>query len=664
MAERFPAEPFKWNLPCSFIWMDDIDPEEIRNRAAAQGATESQIVDIIYASNPIVFSKMELGLDMTQREYQEEALLCTSKKIVKRMARRLGKTVGMIVRVVHFALFRPNRKIIIFTPFVHQAERFFVEIQNLAYSAPYLMDRIRPIRGSDNLFKKSPNLQMTFRNGTTIEGFSTGGGTKDRSSKMRGGGVIGLAEKSGGLIIGDEVDWLGEEGWTVMNPMIDERNMGKLLVHSVIASTPTGKREQFYDICKGSQSRYYKEIHRTIYDEPGITEEVIRLRRSGRSREYFEREYLAEFGDEVTNEFKYSDLLRCLDESAPPYPRIPRIGDPERGPIDPNPDPIDAPGSEIPYRCIGIDWNGPEIGNRFVVLEHDNSTGHYKLVGRYSIARHEFNNRESINMVRALNAMYHPQFIYCDAGFGQVTVENIRVHSLGAKPGTPDFRLKDVVKPIEMRGSTEVYDKAAREWSAKENKPFMIELAKHSVEAHIVDIPPFEYPKDPDNIGFVEGLMRLVSKITATGRRSWEQDHDHDTIAFSLAVMAFVVELGDLCKPATHGGGVMVNRGYIPDATTGVVAPNRPGPESPQGDHRSYLEAPAVTVRGGEDHPGYGGRAALGHLLSNDVHMGLTTNRGDSIINPEKVDQARLSATLVRHKSRKQRMGSRRIPGI
>ncbi len=579
--------PVDWKIPCSYVFKSDIDPERITRLGREEGLSDDEILDLIYAMNPVIFAKEVLKIDLY--EYQQESILCTSKKKVMRMSRRLGKTSIATVELLHFALFQIKQSIIVFAPFKKQTEKIFQDVENLARrGGEYVLSRIIPVINTDRLFKKSP-LEMRFKSGCVIKGTSVGVQSADRSVSLRGDGVKDW-DGNAGYVLGDEIDFLTFKAWEVINPIINE---GGGSVKFTGMSTPIGKREQFYNMCEGPMSRFYKEIYRTIYDYPksglasgvSLKDYVEIARESCLSDDSWIREYLAQFGDEMATEFSYDDLMAC-HSMAVKYPTI------EIDPKTDHPDYTKAvaiPLKEGNIRMVGIDWNGDKIGTRFIVIEYHADKQKYQIVGRYTIESAKFSQIAAIDMVRYLNRMFMPMFIYADEGFGSTQIQ--RLHEISTlneerdSTWTPQDRNLINVKGINMNANTEVYDKGTRKMIQKENKPFMVEIAKGLVQEHALMIPKNEFDLTRQKFDFrknnqlrenlVPSLLKFRKKMTPTGRPTWSAEDDHDAIAMALALMAFIVETSDFVRRPS-GMSAVIGRQRSGSAVVGQISPDDP----------------------------------------------------------------------------------------
>lgn len=580
MKELSVVEPdgsVKWKINCSYIFKEDLNTDKILEKAEEESLSDIDKLEAVYKANFTEFSRNVFSIN--PYEYQEELGLCTSNRIVCRMARRLGKTVGMDLKIIHFAFFNPNQRIIVFAPFKRQVEKLFSDVEKIIKrGGDYAVGKVNPVVNSSRLFKKNP-LEMNFTNGTTMVGISVGVSTNDKSMALRGDGVKDFDEAAG-IMVGDEVDFLPQKSWEVLGPMIMESD--EIAYYS--SSTPIGKREQFYKTCRGSLAPKYKEIYRTIYDKPGVTEEFIEEARSMcGSQDVFDREYLALFGEEISVEFSYEDLMQCQWKRIK-YPDIPLTQDdhPDYEKVSyVTPEHFGSHPDSI--RTIGIDWNGDKIGTRFVVIEYDQSANKYKIIGRYAIDAGKYKQLAAIDMVRALNRMFLPKFIFADEGYGKTEFQ--RLHQIAHQgPSLPDFHEADKnlvnVIPIAMQGNTEMYDYNTKKITKKRNKPLMIEIAKGLIEQHSLLIPKQEFDLNPRSFSSLKNnqvrenlipcLLKFKRKLK-DGPPAWSEDDDHDAIALSLSLMAFVIRLSEFCKRPSAFASVVAAGDLSQQAQTGSI---------------------------------------------------------------------------------------------
>lgn len=217
------------------------DIELFMNKA---GITYVESLEYVVTSNVSLWAKIYLNWEA--RDYQFEMLNqgVKSRKLVLRLGRRLGKTEVMCVLTLWYGYTQRNRvsetqyDILIVGPYETQIDLIFARLTQLIDNAPILSECI----------EKSVEHKIVFKNGTTIQGKTAG--ASSGGTEKAGAGTRGLR---GDLLILDECDYTGSAQITnIMNIINDNPDTAKLIA----ASTPCGKREEFYKWCTGASRTY------------------------------------------------------------------------------------------------------------------------------------------------------------------------------------------------------------------------------------------------------------------------------------------------------------------------------------------------------------------------------------------------------------------------
>lgn len=227
--------------------LGEIDPEihlRLQDIILRTGVSYVEALEYVVTVNVILWAKVYLNWDA--RDYQEEMLNqgVKSRKLVLRLGRRLGKTEVMCILILWFAYTQRNKvsatqyDILIIGPYETQVDLIFARLTQLIESSPILADCVT----------KSVEHKIELSNGAVIQGKTAG--ASSGGSQKAGAGTRGMR---GDLLIIDEADYVGSAQITnIMNIINDNPDTAKLLV----ASTPSGKREEFYKWCMGATRTY------------------------------------------------------------------------------------------------------------------------------------------------------------------------------------------------------------------------------------------------------------------------------------------------------------------------------------------------------------------------------------------------------------------------
>lgn len=185
-------------------------------------------------------------LNWTPRDYQIDMLreATSARRLVLRLGRRLGKTEISCIAILWFAYTQRNRvsetqyDILIIGPYETQVDLIFARLSQLIEASSLLKDCL----------VKDIQHHMELSNGTTIKGKTAGassGGTAKAGASTRG--------LRADVLFADELDYIGSAQITnIQNILNDNPKTARFIV----ASTPCGKREEFYRWCTDASKTY------------------------------------------------------------------------------------------------------------------------------------------------------------------------------------------------------------------------------------------------------------------------------------------------------------------------------------------------------------------------------------------------------------------------
>lgn len=131
--------------------------------------------------DPTIFAKSYLNI--LPFDYQDQVLNDPSERIIVCSSRQIGKTYVVAIKALHFAMFNPNKTILVFSKNQNQSKKFLREIKRLMYEGMVYMNHtlekqdlgFKPTEENTWMFpedidNKKPNNQteFTLTNGTTI----------------------------------------------------------------------------------------------------------------------------------------------------------------------------------------------------------------------------------------------------------------------------------------------------------------------------------------------------------------------------------------------------------------------------------------------------------------------------------------------------------------
>ena len=510
---KFPGRPFK--ITCKGIYSQ---PDFIELAAKTKLTLEEvrDLLDVPYwASRHIKIPNADGDLEcFIARDYQCESLLCTTSRQVDRWGRGNGKTLISIIKELHVATTRRRHNTLIACPAKAQAQKWFDDINQMIQADAGLASALVGTR-------QQPYYTFRFANGTTINIFTTG------SQSGRDADVV--RSQSPRRVCIDEQDLLNPGDYKAIMPLL--RRFPDSEFHGM--STPTGKRETFWQMCK--EFGDYRELHFPASRHPDWNKEKEEAcRREARTDINYQHEFEAEFGEQEGGVFKSI----YVDAAKQPY--IYR---------DLNPRDECWKGWKF---FLGVDWNGQGTGSRMRVVGYNPETRRRKCVDLAAVST---NTMDTLDTLRDLNRRWHCIGVYIDAGFGYVQDELIKL--IGYHSNDPDDkRLLDIKvvdfganmktnKLVPNRGNDKYLQKQELE---RPTKPFMVEGAQM-----VLEMGDFEF-SDGDTL--LEEQLRAY-RVKTYSRHGWANTYesrvgDHDLDALVLALLGVELKFG-LTKIADRG---------------------------------------------------------------------------------------------------------------
>jgi len=408
-----------------------------------------------------------------------------------------------IIKELHRATTRKNYPILVVCPAKAQAQYWFDQINTI-------LENDRDLARTVAHRRQQPYYQFRFTNGSTISIFTAGSQSGRDADQLR--------SQSPRRVHCEEQDQLTPGDYKAIMPLL--RRFKNSEFHG--SSTPTGKRETFWEMC----TKYpdYQEFHFPIDVHPDFSPEFeAACRREARTDLVYLHEYKAEFGDEEGGVFKgiYIDQARKdYSYSKQKYSR------------------------QLRY-FLGVDWNGRGTGTRIRVVAYDPDTKIRRVVAARTVTTSVM---DSIEAIRDLNRRWHCEQVYIDSGFGQVQDELIRL--IGHTSKDPDdARLIDMQvidfganistnRLVPKRGYEKYLQKQQLE---RRTKPFMVEGAVMCLEQGL-----FEFSEE-DQI--LEEQLRAY-RVKTWSQHGWANTYeagavgDHDLDAVMLALLGIELKYG------------------------------------------------------------------------------------------------------------------------
>jgi replicative DNA helicase len=484
------------------------EPFEIDKELLDLGVSAEQQRQIHIAKDPVVWAKHFLKVE--PRAYQILILRHPSLRKVLRAGRRLGKTFTLAIQLLHYSYTHKDGRCLVVAPMKTQVELIYQEILRIASKNEIVMNSMtRKVT--------SPQFMMEFSNGSTIRFFTSG---------MRSGGKSDVARgQEAHLIILDEMDYMHSGDLDALYAMLQKTAEDQPDKVMIGASTPTGRREKFWEWCNSSR---FQEFWFPSYVNPFFSKEQEDEFREQYSEIGYRHEIEADWGEDSEGVYprKYVDMAF----------------------IDPGWKYNAEVTSARSFFTIGVDWDKYGAGTNIVVVEACNDSyederfrGRTRVCYREEIPRSEYTLTKAVDRIMELNKIFQPKHIYVDRGFGEVQVELL--HKAGVE--NPQTKLRERVKGVSFAETIEVKDPYTQLPVKKEMKPFMVDNLRQYLEKEKILF------SETDEELYLQLISYIVVRTTQTGRPVFEaggsaMDHAHD--ALMLALLAITQNYGDLMK--------------------------------------------------------------------------------------------------------------------
>jgi replicative DNA helicase len=291
------------------------------------------------------------------------------------------------------------------------------------------------------------------------------------------------------------------------------------------ASTPTGRRERFWEWCNSNR---FREFWFPSYCNPYFSKDQEDEFREQYSESGYRHEIEADWGEDSEGVYPRKYVDRAFVSPSWNY---------------------DAEiTSARSFFTIGVDWDKYGAGTNIVVVEacaenYEDSRFRNKtrVAYREEIVRSEYTLTKAVDRIVELNQIFNPKHIYVDRGFGEVQVELL--HKKGIED--PRSGLKEKVKGVSFAETLDIRDPYTKMLVKKEMKPFMVDNLRQFLERENILFP------EKDEELYLQLISYVVVRTTQTGRPVFEaagsaMDHAHD--ALMLALLAITQNYGELSK--------------------------------------------------------------------------------------------------------------------
>lgn len=447
-------------------------------------------------------------------EYQALILNCSAKRKVLRCGRRLGKSEVLIVWAL-YKLFTHSPQasrwdahtkkweegfstIMFVAPYLSQVKDFFTRLRNFIEKNPELQAEIK----TD---VSTPFFKLELKSGMKILGFSAG---SSGASSVRG--------QKADIIILDEMDYLEQEALDTIVALLMEHNDVELLA----ASTPSGRREYFYEFCV--ENMEYKEFFFPSMCNPSWGPRMeAELRNLYRTEIAWLHEIEAKFGESDASVFQYKYIMDATKK----YPLM-----------------AEGPREGCLY-SLGCDWNDSKNGTKIRIVEFDPSTSKLRAVDVSSVQKAGWTQTLAVSEVVRMNRKWRCDYVYVDAGHGAMQIEVLRKYGQDAQMRRDEWAHTDMTlietKAINFSSKIEIFDPISGLPQKQSMKPYMVESVVRKFESNSIEI------STEDEVLIKQLTGYHIARVAASGAPVYESgpSGDHDLDALMLGVLGFEIEL-------------------------------------------------------------------------------------------------------------------------
>jgi phage FluMu gp28-like protein len=336
--------------------------------------------------DPAVFADLLIGQPLWP--HQEEVVQSTARYRVICAGRRAGKTRVFGTLALHQGMAVAGSKVLIVSANDRSSKRMLADIAGMARAAELLKTSV----------DDESTSRMVLTNGSEIECVP---------ASM---GAVRSAEAD--LLIVDEAGFVDQSIWEAAEPVVISRPGSKVL----ICSTPWGDVDHFFRQLwtrgMDSPDEHIRSWHWPSTVSPMVDAALLEDIREARSREYFEREYEAIWGDASGAYFTTAEVAAAVEEQ----PHV-----------------VDGAGLGLVPAFGGIDWGQARDASALALLTIDDKASRARpdgrpvfrvslLIERYRTPYHEF-----IDEVVAAVRGFKMQTLAAETnGVGQMPTEELR----------------------------------------------------------------------------------------------------------------------------------------------------------------------------------------------------------------------------------------------
>ncbi len=265
----------------------------IESHQESQKASETASLSMYVPEDPVVFAQEFFGFQV--KEYQASLLRDKSKRVVVRWSRQAGKTTCIALRAIWFACAYPKTLTLIVAPTLRQSM--------------IMSDRIGDFLGAlpkekrQALVEKLQRTTVRFKNGSRIIALP------NSPQLLRGYAASQVITDESAFFKDDKLVF-----YNVLYPMLSTTD-GALIA----SSTPWSKDSVFYRMCQAPEFNKHTITCEEVVKSGLIKQSFLDEMRNQLPFDRFQREFMAEFVEDIDAWLPQSLIVGCIDSQLAPY---------------------------------------------------------------------------------------------------------------------------------------------------------------------------------------------------------------------------------------------------------------------------------------------------------------------------------------------------------
>jgi hypothetical protein len=354
-----------------------------------------------------------------------------------------------------------------------------------------------------------------------------------------------LVHNSANVVICDEMDYMDQNAlreavWPVTTTY--------KTTEVIVSSTPTGRREFFYDISRNKRKYKFHEHHFPSAYSPEWTPEAEAFARDTTTVAQYSHEYLAEFGEAAEGVFKH----HLVDKAMYAYSYD------------------DLPYNPKNFYTLGVDWNEAAAGIQCVILEwltepeemykYDPTEDEisekpvkvkhmWRMFRAFKLDSQDYTNVSAIDDILGWAKKIKLDYACFDQGHGYTNYELLRLAIQNGRTATGKnvAGLEDLLEhmqAVSFAAPYEIIDPITQMTRKSKTKNVLVRNAVKQFENLNIIIPAVDKDKVPvenNKLALIGQLRDYVVERIGDGGEVYSKGNDHRLDAFMLALHGYLL---------------------------------------------------------------------------------------------------------------------------